>query len=153
MRTRLQRFLIWVGLSVLIASCETGGSGVQVPAPDIEVTCTGGKCAGVSGLRDVVINITSSGCAPDQIDYEAVAAATGTVLCNGSSCSGTVSTWNTSSVESRTYYICGWIDINNTSKDSADAFSENYQFVSGSTISMTNWSVTYTFSQKNTKNK
>ncbi|MCB9072808.1 MAG: hypothetical protein H6623_04235 [Bdellovibrionaceae bacterium] len=147
----MKKFLLFIGFNCLLIACEKGGSGVKTLPPEIEITCSGGKCSGVTGFRDVVVNITKSGCQPDSIDYEHIAAGTGSVFCSGSSCTGSIgsASWSETTIPESSYYVCGWININSSNaKDSQDAFSENYQYVSGSSILMTNWSVTYTFSRK-----
>lgn len=136
----------WIGLAsavMLVSACESSGSGVTVGVPSVDIACSTSKCA-VSGFRDAYVVLTLSGCAEDQINFETVATGTEQLICTGSACSGTVRQWIPSTFESRTYYICGWIDIDdNGVKNAADAFSEDQTFVSGSTLTMTNWSVTY----------
>lgn len=130
---------------IFFTACESTGTGVGIETPRVDITCSNSKC-NVSGFKDAYVVITKSGCSANQIDFESVATGAIQLLCTSSSCSGTLSSWSASSIESRSYYVCGWIDINDNSvKDSADAFSEDYIFLSGSPLTMTNWSVTYSF--------
>ena len=133
---------------VLLNACESSGSGVVVNAPNVDISCSSSKCA-IAGFIDAYVVLTLSGCAENQIGFESVASGTEQLLCSGSSCTGRLNSWTPSSIESRSYYICGWIDIdNNGVKNSADAFSEDELFISGSPLTMTNWSVTYSSLRK-----
>jgi hypothetical protein len=141
-------------LSVVIAAgCDkVGGSGVIINMPSAQISCDSAKCAGEVGARDAYVVLSRSGCDPSQINYEPIVA-TGfvSVTCGGSGCSGTVTSWSDDNgdllteVESRSYYVCGWIDIDgNTAKDPADdAYSEEYRTVTESTLTLSDWSVTY----------
>jgi hypothetical protein len=140
-------------LFVVLVGCESAGTGTQVPPPNINVTCSTAKCQAANSTHDIVVNLSPSGCAPDQIGFEDGAVGTGIANCAGGSCTATVSNWADSSVESKSYWVCGWIDLDDNGKNAADVYSENYQLVTGASISMTNWSVTYSFSRKNNKNK
>lgn len=142
MLNKMRWIFLLTGLG-FISACESTGSGVTIDAPMVDLNCSTSKCA-VAGFRDAYVVLTRSGCAEDQIGFETVATGTEQLICSGSSCSGTVTQWAPSTIESRTYYVCGWIDIDNTgTKTSADAFSEDQLFVSGSTLTITNWSVSY----------
>lgn len=139
-------FLLYTLL--FLNACESTGSGVVVDAPNVDISCSSSKCA-IAGFIDAYVVLTLSGCAENQIGFESVASGTEQLLCSGSSCTGTLNSWTPSSIESRSYYICGWIDIdNNGVKNSADAFSEDELFISGSPLTMTNWSVTYSSLRK-----
>lgn len=148
MFNRIYKLVLVLSCLVFLNACESTGSGVSVDAPNVDINCSTSKCA-IAGFIDAYVVLTLSGCEENQIGFESVASGTEQLLCSGSSCSGTLNSWTPSSIESRTYYICGWIDIdNNGIKNSADAFSEDQLFISGSPLTMTNWSVTYSFFRK-----
>lgn len=129
---------------IAVVGCESAGSGTPVNIPTVHISCTSDKCKSATGTFDLYVNIAPYGCAVDQIGLS-VADATGSVICNTSGCTGSVSSWedNNSSItqiESRTYDICGWIDLNTSIfKDSLDAFSEETQLVTESAITLTDW--------------
>ena len=127
--------LLVVALFSGVTACDSDGTGAQVPLPLVDILCVGGKCS-IAGTRDVVTNLTLSGCDPQQIDFEPVATGTGTVSCNGSRCTGTVSQWSASTVEGRSYYVCGWIDINDNAIKNAQMLFRELSIVSGAAITM-----------------
>lgn len=133
--------------SLATLSCESAGTGTPVPIPDVEIDCTVANCTAATGSFEVVINVTRSGCAVDQIDLDPVITGTVNVICAGSSgCSGTVSSWRDNNgntvteVISSTYSICGWIDLDNSSiKNPNDAFADENLLISTSTLTLTDW--------------
>lgn len=152
MHVKIQFHYIFSLLVFFFLGCNSSDEGASVDAPNTDISCSTSKCS-VSGVRDVVINLTLSGCSPDQIGFENIATGSGEVLCNGSSCTGTVREWSPATFASRTYYVCGWIDADPGIKSANDAFSESQIYISGSPLSISNWSVTYSFSTKHSKNK
>lgn len=135
-------------VSFINVSCESAGTGTPVPIPNIQIDCTVSKCAtAATGSYEVVINVTGSGCAVNQIDMSPVITGTVNVTCtNGSGCTGTVTSWrdnngNTETeVISSTYSVCGWIDIDSTpGKSVNDAFADENILISTSTITLTDW--------------
>lgn len=138
---------------MVLISCESSGDGTAVAPPNIDLDCSDAKCA-VAGFRDAVVVLSLSGCAPDQITFE-TPAATGNVqlVCNGTACSGTLSQWSKETVPSRAYWICGWIDIDddNFIDETSDAFSDDRAAITGSALTITNWSVTYSSLFQRTK--
>lgn len=135
-----------------LAGCESSGDGTKIDVPDVQIACSTSKCTSGSPSKDAYVVLSLSGCAPDQIGYDTVASGSTQLLCTGGSCHGTVTNITPSSVASRSYYVCGWIDVNDDStQNSADAFSEDFLFVSGSTLTLSNWSVTYSFSRARNK--
>lgn len=144
----IKNFIVLFLLSFLNVSCESAGTGTPVPIPNVEIDCTTAKCSAVStSSYDVVINVTSSGCAFDQIETLPVITGTVNVICtNGSGCSGTVSSWrdkngNTETeIISSTYSVCGWIDLDsNPNKTINDAFADENILITESTITLTDW--------------
>ena len=134
-------------LSVLTIRCESSGTGEPVDIPDVVIDCQNAKCIAENGSYDVVINITSSGCADDQIPLAPVVAGTASITCiNGIGCSGTVTSWRdtnsntTTTIPSSTYSICGWIDLDGLStKNAGDAYAEESRLVSTSAITLSDW--------------
>lgn len=146
------KYLLLLLFLTTLVSCQKSSEGGAIDTPSIDIACTESKCA-VAGFRDAVVVITSSGCADDQITFEDVATGSVQLVCNGSSCSGTLSQWSTNTINSNEYYLCGWIDIDNTAaKNANDVFSDDKVYVSGSPLTMTNWSVTYFSFLKRFKN-
>lgn len=136
---------IFISLFFLaVLGCESAGTGTPVDIPTVHIACDSNKCKSASGTFDVYVNFAPYGCAVDQIGLS-VADGSGTVICGASGCTGSVSSWfdNSSSItqiESRTYNVCGWIDLNSAlAKDSLDAFSEETQLVTESAITLTDW--------------
>lgn len=139
-------FLLLLG--TLLSRCESAGTGEIISIPDFQIDCQTTQCAAVAtGSYDLVVNVTSSGCAVDQIELAPVIAGTASVICtNGSGCLGTVTSWRdtnsnaTTQIQSSTYSLCGWIDLDNLStKNPADAFAEENRFVSAATIRLSDW--------------
>lgn len=143
----IKNVIVFLLLGFLNTSCESAGTGTPVPIPNVEIDCTTAKCTSATGVYEVVINITGSGCAVDQIDLAAVITGTVNVLCNSSGCSGTVSSWRdsdtgntTTEIISSTYSVCGWIDLDSTpGKSVNDAFADENLLVTTSTITLTDW--------------
>ncbi len=146
----MKRIIALVFLVFLVTRCESSGTGEPTDIPDVVIDCQNTKCSSVStGIYDVVINITSSGCADDQIPLAPVVAGTATITCtNGLGCSGTVSVWRdtnsntTTQIPSSTYSICGWIDLDGLStKNAGDAYAEDNRLVSKtiSTLTLSDW--------------
>jgi hypothetical protein len=140
--------LFFISLAFLISRCESSGTGDPVSIPDVEIDCQTTKCSSAAtGSYDVVINITSSGCADDQIPLAPVVAGTATIICtNGLGCSGTVNSWRdtnstpTTEIPSSTYSICGWIDLDGLStKNAGDAYAEQSQLVTSIAITLSDW--------------
>lgn len=139
-----------------LAGCESTGSGEPVDIPDVNFNCTTTLCRDESGLRDAVVVFSLSGCAPDQINFNSVATGTASASCSAGGCTGRVSNWRDATtgvamtqIPARSYEVCGWIDLDNDAKDGDDAFAEDDVFVSALTsIDLTDWSVTYSFSRK-----
>ncbi|MBY0384605.1 hypothetical protein K2X05_05550 [bacterium] len=133
---------------VLLNGCESAGTGDPVDIPDVIIDCQNGKCTGVAtGSYEVTINITSSGCADDQIPLAPVVAGTANITCtNGVGCSGTVSTWRdnnssiTSQIPSSTYSVCGTIDLDRSlTKNPGDAYADESRLVTASFITLSDW--------------
>ena len=148
-------FLLF-SVCVLNFGCESAGTGTPVPIPNIEIDCTTSKCTTTAtGTYEVVINVTGSGCAVDQIDLNPVITGTANIICtNGSGCSGTVTSWRdnngntTTEVVSSTYSVCGWLDLDNSSaKNPNDAFADENLLITTSTITLTDWGAS-NFSRK-----
>lgn len=143
-----KNFLFLFLLGFLNVSCESAGTGTPVPIPDVQIDCDNTKCTTVAtGSYEVVVNVTLSGCAVDQIETIPVIVGTVNVTCiNGSGCTGTVSSWRDTNgateteVTSRTYSVCGWIDFDGISgKSVGDAFADESLLISTSTITLTDW--------------
>jgi hypothetical protein len=148
MCSKFLKLLFVLSTLVFLNACESTGSGVVVEAPKVDINCNNSKCT-VAGFVDATIVLSLSGCAENQIGFDSKASGTVQLLCSGSACTGTLVSWSPSSIESRSYYICGWIDIDsNGVYSTADAFSEDELFISGSPLTMTNWSVTYSSLRK-----
>jgi len=147
----LKKFLI-IAISLgALSACDSAGSGVSVQMPDASVQCTSSKCNAAAGIHNATVTLTKSGCAPDQIDFYTVAVGAASAICGTTGCTATVSSWTDkpgdplTEIESASYSLCGWIDLddNGQKNSSADAFSENTKYVTGSTLDLTDWSVTY----------
>ena len=139
-------FLILFG--VLLNRCESAGSGDPVAIPDVIIDCQNAKCsAEATGSYEVTINITSSGCADDQIPLAPVVAGTANITCTfGFGCSGTVTSWRdnnsspASQIPSSTYSICGTIDLDRSlTKNPGDAYADESRLVSASSITLSDW--------------
>ncbi len=139
-------FLVLVG--VFLNRCESAGTGVPVDIPDVIIDCQNAKCSATStGSYEVTINITSSGCADDQIPLAPVVAGTANITCTNSfGCSGTVTSWRdnnsspTSQIPSSTYSICGTIDLDRSlTKNPGDAYADESRLVSTSSITLSDW--------------
>lgn len=142
------RILFLGALVFTIAGCESSGDGTPVDSPDVFIDCSTAKCTSGSTSKDGYVVLSLSGCAPDQIGFDTVASGNVQLLCTAGACRGTVTNLTPSSFSSRSYYVCGWIDVNDDSvQNSVDAFAEDYLFVSGSPLTISNWSVSYTFSR------
>lgn len=135
-----------------LAGCESSGDGTKVDAPNVDIRCNTSKCTSGAVNKDAYVVLSLSGCAPDQIGFDTVASGSVQLICTGGGCTGTVTNITPDNFTSRSYYVCGWIDVNDDGvQNSTDAFSEDNVFVSGSTLSITSWSVTYTFSRQRDK--
>lgn len=144
-------FLCFV-LLAFVGGCDSAGDGTSVSVPRTEIRCSTAKCAGV-GFADVVISFTLSGCAGDQITFEEYSTGSMSLTCNGTSCTGTISSWSPNTIPSRTYYVCGWIDIDNDGiRDASDAFSEEQTYITGSPLTITNWGATYSSVRQHPEN-
>lgn len=140
-----------VVLAFFTTSCERG-SGAPVPIPDVHIECSTGNCVGATGTHVASVVFTRSGCAPDQMNFEFIASGNANVSCVSGTCSGTVTTWGdknqnlVTEILSNFYYICGWIDLNDSIVDNNDAFSHTSDtIVSGETLTITDWSATRQF--------
>lgn len=152
-------FLFIISFLMMVACDSTGGEPVSLPS--VGVNCTTAKCGAVATASyPAVITITLSGCPKDQIDNELIAVSSINVSCtNGVGCTGGASSWSDESslpifeVVSRGYYVCGWIDLDNDTKDSDDAFSDEFLFIDGNNFTITSWSAPFRVFYETTKNR
>lgn len=133
---------------LLISGCTpSADSTVTTDMLTVQRTCTTDKCKSIMGSYDCVTVFTLSGCSQTTINYDVVATGSSKVSCAGSNCNGILNTWSDpdgnpiTSITSRSYYICSWIDFNNNAvKDPADEFSSVQQTVNSSTVlTITSW--------------
>ncbi len=143
------KFLFLTATLGVLSGCESSGDGTQVDAPNIDIVCSTSKCTSGLPSKDAYVVLSLSGCAPDQIGFDTIASGTTQLLCTGGSCRGTVTNVTPDTISARSYYVCGWVDVNDDSlQNSADAFAEDNTYISGSPLSLTSWSVTYSFSRQ-----
>ncbi len=152
----MKKIFFLLVLAFLNMRCESSGSGSPVDIPNIEIDCTTATCSGAaSGGYEVTVNFSIAACSVDQLEFGSVVAGTANVTCvNGVGCSGVVSSWRdnngsvTTTINSRTYSICGWIDLDPGNKNPNDAFSEESVLVASSTITLTDWGAANYFIRK-----
>lgn len=148
----MKHLILFLSAALALSACDSAtGSGEAVDIPTVRIDCTSSKCTGITGARDATVILSLSGCKASQITYELVATGPVSAICTPTGCTGTVNSWTNvnneaiASIESRSYYVCGWIDIDNNANPESpdDAFSEELRTVTGSTMTLTDWSVTY----------
>ncbi len=160
MKNKMISLFLLGGMAV---GCESSGSGQVVDIPTVRIECSEAKCTDISnvGSHDAVVTFTRSGCAPDQVALNPEVIGNASVVCNtATGCIGTVSSWTNASsdavatIESKNYDVCGWIDLDDNADDStADVFFEDSQTVTAATLTLTDWSVTYSSRQKVHQNR
>lgn len=156
----MKKFFFLLAISFLNMRCESSGSGSPVDIPNVEIDCTTATCSAANGGYEVTVNFSIAACAKDQLEFGSVVAGTANITCvNGAGCSGTVSSWRdnngatTTTINSRTYSVCGWIDIDPGDKNPNDAFSEENALVSESTITLSDWGAANYFIRKSHSNR
>ena len=113
MRRRVLLSGLWLGL--LVSCGEQAGSGNYVPVPSVRVECTTSRCKATGGSINAFAVFTISGCTNPS--FGEVASGSSTVSCNGSGCTGTVTTFVDSGSQSVTsipdglYSVCVTIDL------------------------------------------
>jgi hypothetical protein len=148
--------LIFAGLLV---RCESSGTGEMVDIPNVQIDCDTALCLSRPGIHSVVVNITRSGCAADQIEMSPVVVGDASATCGGSGCTATVTSWrdvNASTVtqiESRVYSVCTHLNLDDiTGKSINDEFAEENLLVTSITINLTDWGAENYRYQKPTQN-
>lgn len=102
-------------LMLFVSCAEQAGSGSYVPIPSVRVECTTSRCKATGGSINAFVIFTISGCANPS--YGEVASGSSAVTCNGSGCTGTVTTFLDSTSQSVTsipdgsYSVCVTIDL------------------------------------------
>lgn len=155
-RSKLQQTMVLSFIAFAFLRCESSGSGTPVNIPLIEIDCTSTKCSAVaSGGYEVTINITKSGCAANQIEFEPIVDGVANITCvNGTGCSGSVTSWRdnqgqaTSTILSNVYYVCGWLDLDPGAKNPNDAFAEENLSITSAPITLSDWGATNYFFRK-----
>lgn len=138
---------------IFISACDSTGDGTMVEVPRVDIRCTTAKCSGMPVGTDVVVNFTLSGCSGDQITFDEYASGGMRLTCGGGVCSGTITSWEPSAIPSRSYYVCGWIDIDdNSQRNSLDAFSEQQTYITGAPLELTDWGATYSNTRQRSQN-
>ena len=134
----MKKVFLLLTASLGLFSC-TENSNTITKIPNVEMTCATSPCQSAqnSGSKDAYVIITLSGCAPDQVDLDAVASGSTTASCLSSvSCTGTVSSWRDrngnaiTEMISTSYYICSRINFDNTiGASSGDEYSEVRKYI------------------------
>lgn len=152
----MKKSVLIIMVAFFITNCESAGTGDPVPIPNVQINCDTAKCKAVpSNLYEVTITVTLSGCAEDQIGMIPVVSGTANITCISTvGCQGTVNTWRdtnsstVTTVPSKTYSVCGWIDLDIGVPNANDAFADENLLVTSATITLTDWGATYFFRTK-----
>jgi len=135
---------VFILFSLAFWGCDSAGNGATVAVPRVDIECSVAKCTGMPVGTEVVVNFTRSGCAEDQIEFEEYATGAMSLTCSGTECTGSLSSWDTSTIPSGVYYVCGWIDINDDRvRNTQDAFSEQELAITGSVLTLSDWGASY----------
>lgn len=116
LKSAVAHIVALVGLISIMSGCaEQAGSGLNVPIPTVEISCTTARCR-AAGSADAYIVYTTSSCG--NAAFGETVAGSATISCNAFGCVGQITSFTgaggiaTAFIPEGFYSVCATLDFN-----------------------------------------